>query len=438
MRTTKRILNALIRGVIGSIVVFVLGVLAIEYFTDTVIVKPYVVQSGSMEPAIKTASVVFSIPQKSYNPGEVITFAQGGNKALRQAQDVPLITHRIAFKLYPNGVENPPVYSTAGDANEEIDRWEVKNEDIVGKVVFSLPYLGYAVDFAKRPYGFLLLVIVPATIVIYEELKVVGRELFRFLKKIREDIRIKIFKRFKEKKHEVNPGDIVKTYIEIDENTIGLSPKIGGLPKSSILLPVLGSALVLISFSTSFFFDVEQSIGNIFGAAESFGPPLADHLVINEVMFDPPNTNACGSENDAEWVEIYNPTSGDVNLDTWSVGDTLFTDDLPNVNLPAGGFAVVSDCTLSNFNTIWPLPGGTIYIDISSAIGNGLNNGGEHVRLLNGVTLIDGVSYGSNIGAFSPSVPAPVANHSIERDPDGFDTDTAADFVDRTTPTPGS
>lgn len=209
------------------------------------------------------------------------------------------------------------------------------------------------------------------------------------------------------------------------------------------LIMVLGLGFISYRLSYSFFSDSGNSTSNVFSAASVFPSPsptptpIANHLVINEVMFDPPNTNACGAENDAEWVEIYNPTSGSVNLDTWSVGDGNFTDDLPNVLLPAGGFAVVSDCAQASFNTIWALPGGVTYIELSGPVGNGLNNGGEHMRLFDGTTLIDDMSYGSNTDAFSPSVPAPVADHSIERDPDGIDTETASDFVDRTTPQPG-
>lgn len=329
----KRVLNALLHGVVGAVVTFVIGVFVISFFSGVELIKPYVVQSGSMEPAIKTASVVFSIPQKSYNPGDVITFAQGGNYE-------NLITHRIDFKLYPDGVENPPVYITSGDANEEFDRWEVINEDVVGKVVFSIPYLGYAVDFAKQPYGFILLVIVPATIVIYEELKVVGREVYKFLKKVREEIRIKVFVPKKasgpasgpegwptarREKEEVGlpRGRFAKTYIEIDERTIDLTPNSLRLVEpmartASILLPVLGSALVLISLTASFFFDIELSTGNILGAANSFGETanLYDSI---------PYTCPSGASNTGGTVfgtVTISDTSTDIEVDVTLVGAT--------------------------------------------------------------------------------------------------------------------
>ena len=223
-----------------------------------------------------------------------------------------------------------------------------------------------------------------------------------------------------------------------------------------IVLVILAVGSYKVSFAL--FSDQAESSNNTFVAATSFptpipslsptpsvaptpspNPNIANHLVVNEVMFDPQNANACGGEGDAEWIEIYNPTISPVNLDTWLVGDTLFMDDLPNVSVPSGGFAVVvSNCSQTNFNSIWTLPIDTIFINLSGALGNGLNNGGEHMRLLNGATLIDAMSYGSNADAFNPSASGPVGDHSLERDPDGVDTNTAADFVDRSSPAPGS
>ena len=135
--------------------------------------RPYVVYSGSMEPAIKTASVIVSIPRQNYLQGDIITFSPSGSSK-------DLITHRIALKQFPEGVTGYPAYLTSGDANEKFDNWEITNDKIIGKVVFSIPYLGYIADFAKKPQGFILLVIVPATIVIYEELKMLKGEFSKF------------------------------------------------------------------------------------------------------------------------------------------------------------------------------------------------------------------------------------------------------------------
>src|SRR3990172_2420160 len=374
--------------------------------------KPYVVQSGSMEPAIKTASVVFSVPQKSYNPGDIITFAQGGNKE-------KLITHRIAFKLYPNGVENLPIYKTSGDANEEFDRWEVKPEDIVGRAVFSIPYLGYAVDFAKRPYGFLLLVIVPATIVIYEELKIVGREFFRFFRKVKEDIRIKIFKQFREKKQKVNEGEIGKTFINEEEWNINLSPKGETLRRSSIILPVLGSALVLISFSTSFFFDIETSIGNILGASDDFGgPPIAQTLVMNELL---PLSSCNSGQTNGQYLELWNGSGGTVNLKDFKLSDGTNTIAIANSNtdLPNGAFAIL----VKSNGVINQCLGGTVNGAVTVNLGGTIDLNTSVLRLLDSSDVVIDTLIWGNGGDLQPST-----DQSIERVPTGKDSQTGINF----------
>ena len=120
-----------------------------------------IVQSGSMAPAIKMGSVVVAKPAENYQIGDVITF---GPYTRTQAPT----THRIYDIKVTDG---NPVYITKGDANNAPDQREITKRDIVGKVLFSIPYLGYAVDFAKRPLGFSLIIIVPAALIIIDEIK---------------------------------------------------------------------------------------------------------------------------------------------------------------------------------------------------------------------------------------------------------------------------
>jgi len=135
--------------------------------------KVLVVKSGSMEPSIHTGSIVTVKPpstgsgQADYKIGDVITF---GPYSKTKAPT----THRI-YDMKVVGGE--PIYITKGDANNAPDTREIKKEDIVGKVLFSVPYLGYAVDFAKKPIGFALLIIVPAAIIIYDEIRKIFGEI---------------------------------------------------------------------------------------------------------------------------------------------------------------------------------------------------------------------------------------------------------------------
>ena len=130
-------------------------------------IKFMIVQSGSMTPAIKMGSIVMVKPADDYKIGEVITF---GPYSKTKAPT----THRIYDIKVEGGA---PVYITKGDANNAPDTGEIKKEDIVGKVLFSVPFVGYAVDFAKKPMGFALIIIVPAAIIIGDEIKKIYKEL---------------------------------------------------------------------------------------------------------------------------------------------------------------------------------------------------------------------------------------------------------------------
>ncbi len=52
---------------------------------------------------------------------------------------------------------------------------------MIGKVLFSVPYAGYVVAAAQKPYGFLLIIIIPAVLLIGDE----ARKIFSELKKLK-------------------------------------------------------------------------------------------------------------------------------------------------------------------------------------------------------------------------------------------------------------
>jgi len=141
--------------------------LIISVFPITGNYKLMVVQSGSMAPAIKMGSIVMAKPADDYKIGDVITF---GPYTKTKAPT----SHRIYdIKMTEQG---QPIYITKGDANNAPDTREIFRGDILGKVLFSIPYLGYAVNFAKRPLGFALIIIVPAALIIIDEIKNIYKE----------------------------------------------------------------------------------------------------------------------------------------------------------------------------------------------------------------------------------------------------------------------
>ena len=122
------------------------------------------VYTGSMEPAIPVGSVVVIKPANpdTLKVGDIICFKI-------ESESSTTVTHRI-INITDEG------FITKGDANEDPDQWIVKKENIVGKVIAVIPYLGYLGYFIKTPIGFTLLIIIPATLLIILEIKNIIKE----------------------------------------------------------------------------------------------------------------------------------------------------------------------------------------------------------------------------------------------------------------------
>jgi len=113
--------------------------------------NPLVVLTGSMEPTIKTGSILYytKVNQSSINKGDVISF-KIGNK---------VVSHRI-YDVTNNG------YVTKGDANNGVDARVISYSNILGKVDnITIPYLGY---FVKTINSNMWIVLIIAGILLIE------------------------------------------------------------------------------------------------------------------------------------------------------------------------------------------------------------------------------------------------------------------------------
>ena len=122
-------------------------------------IKVKIVKSGSMEPAIKTGSIVVVKPASAYVIGDIITFGQDTRTRIPT-------THRITA-MRDDG--STVTYTVKGDANEEADPDIVSKDSVLGRVILSIPYAGYILDFARHPIGFTLLIGIPAGIIVIDE-----------------------------------------------------------------------------------------------------------------------------------------------------------------------------------------------------------------------------------------------------------------------------
>jgi len=141
-------------------------------------IKLLVVKSGSMEPTIRTGSLVVDRTAKEYKESDIITFRSTNDPS-------NTTTHRIVgIEKQDNSVE----FITKGDANDSNDPLKLNPDLIIGKVVFKIPYLGYIVAFARTMPGLIILVIIPATIIIYDEINNIKKEIILRRKKGRKKI----------------------------------------------------------------------------------------------------------------------------------------------------------------------------------------------------------------------------------------------------------
>lgn len=234
MYLLKHILLALIPGIIlglfGFYVVKTVGVLDGNPIPK---MRAFVIISGSMEPSISVGSLVFTKAEPLYQVGDVITFQQDGRKQM--------VTHRIVEITNPTGAET--FFITKGDKNEEVDNHPVAASNVIGKSMSVIPHVGKLVDFVKTPQGFVAFIVIPATIVVYEELKTVGGEVKKGLKRISKQS--------------------AETF---SENRTAYW-------RTAILLPTFGAVFLLTAFSVAYFSDHDISINNVLGISTTYATP---------------------------------------------------------------------------------------------------------------------------------------------------------------------
>ena len=111
--------------------------------------KSYIIKTNSMEPTININDVVINkeVLQEEINVGDVITFLHNGE----------VITHRIT-KIDKDG--DVTQYTTKGDNNNIEDTFKIAYENIKGKHVLTIPYLGKVVQLLENKLIFLIILLI--------------------------------------------------------------------------------------------------------------------------------------------------------------------------------------------------------------------------------------------------------------------------------------
>lgn len=171
----KKIINK-IYTILLIVVLIIAGLTALSALGLPKQFQIFVVQSGSMEPTIKTGSLIVVKPEKEYKKGDIITFKENATADINNPAHT--ITHRI---VSVSKTKNEIFYQTKGDANKSPDFTKRPKAYVLGKEIISFPYLGYPVGYAKTPVGFAILIVIPATIIAYSEILNIKKEAGKIL-----------------------------------------------------------------------------------------------------------------------------------------------------------------------------------------------------------------------------------------------------------------
>lgn len=125
----------------------------------------YTIVSPSMTPNLNVYDVILDVKVKKptdIKVGDIITFIS--TSAISKGYTV---THRvIALVETENGIE----YKTQGDNNMSPDATTVAFKNVLGKVVLKIPQLGRIQYFLSSSYGWLIIVVIPAIIIIMSDI----------------------------------------------------------------------------------------------------------------------------------------------------------------------------------------------------------------------------------------------------------------------------
>lgn len=125
--------------VIGLFIILALNILTTksDKLFEIIGYRSYTILSGSMEPEFYPGDIVITQHKikTDIKLGDVVTF--------RDDEGV-IITHRIIDEVDGG-------YITQGDNNNVKDKGVLKEDDIIGKVKFSIPKIGYLINFLSKP-----------------------------------------------------------------------------------------------------------------------------------------------------------------------------------------------------------------------------------------------------------------------------------------------
>ena len=155
MKYVNKTLHIILNVLFVLLILLILGLGISQYILhssppDLFGYAPVDVLTGSMEPVFSPGDVIIIEKNADYKINDIVTYTY----------EDTLITHRIIDKSEEG-------YITKGDANNVADNELVKGEQIVGKYLFVIPFVGLLKIWIKSPLGIVVILLIIAGIYIY-------------------------------------------------------------------------------------------------------------------------------------------------------------------------------------------------------------------------------------------------------------------------------
>jgi len=155
-----------------EMLLFILAILTLLSLLIIVLQKDlslFTVTGDSMSPALPAGSIAIVQPVagSEISTDDIIAYHAPGGRGTT-------VTHRVVEVT--NEGESLS-FQTAGDGNDNSDKSPVPSENVVGKVIFHIPYVGFVLSFVKQPVGYCLLIGLPALVIILIEMRRIANQI---------------------------------------------------------------------------------------------------------------------------------------------------------------------------------------------------------------------------------------------------------------------
>lgn len=121
--------------------------------------KNFIVLTGSMEPTLNIGDIVFVKETTNIKEQDIVSFRVQNS----------IVTHRVV-EIKEENEKN--IYITKGDANSGNDTELLSIENIEGKYIFKIPFIGRIILFLQKPIGMIILCLIFSIFLMIESKKI--------------------------------------------------------------------------------------------------------------------------------------------------------------------------------------------------------------------------------------------------------------------------